>query len=53
MRDVLGQPAFLERFITSVGWSAVGGSPADMDATIQRELPLIRVMIANAGVKPQ
>jgi tripartite-type tricarboxylate transporter receptor subunit TctC len=53
MQEVLRIPAFTERFVAGVGWSVVGGSPADMDATIQRELPLIRGMIANAGVKPQ
>jgi len=53
MSDVLRQPVFLDRFITSVGWSVVGGSPSDMDAAIQRELPIIRDMITNAAVKPQ
>jgi tripartite-type tricarboxylate transporter receptor subunit TctC len=53
IQDVLRTPAFVERFVTGVGWSVVGGSTADMDATIQRELPLIRSMAANAGVKPQ
>jgi tripartite-type tricarboxylate transporter receptor subunit TctC len=53
MAEVLRTPAFARRFVSGIGWSVVGGSPADMDATIRRELPLIRDMIANAGVKPQ
>ena len=53
LQDVLRTPAFAERFVSGVGWSVVGGSPRDMDATILRELPLIRDMSANAGVRPQ
>src|SRR4029078_769932 len=50
MSDVLLQPVFLDRFITSVGWSVVGGSPSDMDAAIQRELAIIRDIITNSPV---
>jgi len=53
IRDAVRTPAVAERFVTSVGWTLVAGTPTEMDATIQRELPLIRDMIANAGVKPQ
>lgn len=53
IRDAIRTPSVAERFVTSVGWTLVAGTPAEMDATIQRELPLIRDMIANAGVKAQ
>jgi tripartite-type tricarboxylate transporter receptor subunit TctC len=50
---ILKQPAFAERFVTSLGWQLVASTPVEMDATIKGELPVIRDMIANAGVKPQ
>lgn len=53
VRDIINQPAFAERFITSAGWKLVASTPAEMDETIQSELPIMREMIANAGVKPQ
>ena len=53
VRDILKQPAFTERFITASGWKLVASTPAEMDATIKSELPLMREMTANAGVKPQ
>ncbi len=53
IRDAIRTPAVAERFVTSVGWTLVAGTPAEMDAAIRRELPLIRDMIANAGVKAQ
>jgi tripartite-type tricarboxylate transporter receptor subunit TctC len=53
MRDAVRTPAVSERFVISVGWTLVAGTPAEMDATIKSELPLIRDMIANAGVTPQ
>ena len=53
VRDILRQPAFTERFVTSLGWKLVASTPAEMDETIRSELPLMRGMIANAGVKPQ
>jgi tripartite-type tricarboxylate transporter receptor subunit TctC len=53
VRDILRQPAFTERFVTSLGWKLVASTPAGMDETIRSELPIISEMIANAGVKPQ
>lgn len=53
MRDVLKQPAFTERFITTSGWPMMAASPAETDQMIQSELPTIRDMTAAAGVKPQ
>ena len=53
LRDAIRTPAVAERFVTSVGWTLVAGTPTEMDAAIRRELPLIRDMIANAGVKAQ
>lgn len=52
-RDAVRAPAVAERFVTAVGWTLVAGTPAEMDETIQRELPLMRDMIANAGVQAQ
>jgi tripartite-type tricarboxylate transporter receptor subunit TctC len=51
--EILNQPAFAERYVVSLGWQVVGSSPAEMDATIKEELPLIREMVQNAGVVPQ
>jgi tripartite-type tricarboxylate transporter receptor subunit TctC len=53
IRDIALQPAFSERFITPNGWKLIAGTPAEMDATIQDELPIIHHMIENAGVVPQ
>ena len=53
VRDVLKQPAFTERFITTSGWSMIAASPAETDQIIRSELPNIRDMTAAAGVKPQ
>jgi tripartite-type tricarboxylate transporter receptor subunit TctC len=53
MREILSVPAFAERFVTGMGFGVIAGSPSDMDAAIQRELPLIRAMSTNAGVKAQ
>jgi len=53
VRDVLTQPTFAQRFVTSVGWQLIASTPAGMDETIAKELPIIRDMVANAGVKPQ
>ena len=53
VRDILRQPAFTERFITASVWKQLASTPAEMDATAKSELPLMREMIANAGVKPQ
>jgi len=53
IRDIVQQPAFSERFITSIGWKLIASTPAEMDARIQAELPLIRTMIGNAGVLPR
>jgi len=53
IRDIARQPAFSERFITPNGWTLIASSPAEMGATIQVELPMIRKMIENAGVSPQ
>jgi len=53
VRDIAKQPAFAERYITSLGWKFVASTPVEMDATIKAELPIIREMIMNAGVKPQ
>ena len=53
VRDVLKQPAFTERFITTSGWSLIAASPAETDQVIKSELPIIRDMTAAAGVKPQ
>ena len=53
VREIIRQPAFIERFITASGWKLVASTPAEMNATIKSELPLMREMIANAGVKPQ
>ncbi|HJQ58841.1 MAG TPA: tripartite tricarboxylate transporter substrate-binding protein [Vineibacter sp.] len=52
-RDVLRQPAVAQRLVSSLGWRLVASTPAEMEATIRNELPIIRDMIANAGVKPQ
>jgi tripartite-type tricarboxylate transporter receptor subunit TctC len=51
--DIARQPAFSERFITPNGWKLIASTPAEMGATIQAELPVIRKMIENAGVTPQ
>ena len=53
IRDIARQPAFSERFITPNGWKLIASTPAEMGATIQVELPMIRKMIENAGVLPQ
>jgi tripartite-type tricarboxylate transporter receptor subunit TctC len=53
IRDIAKQPAFTERYITSLGWKFVASTPAEMDAAIKAELPVVREMIFNAGVKPQ
>lgn len=53
VRDVLKQPAFTERFISTPGWAMIASSPAETDEIIKSELPIIREMIAAAGVKPQ
>jgi tripartite-type tricarboxylate transporter receptor subunit TctC len=53
IRDIAKQPAFTERYITSLGWKFVASTPAEMDATIKAELPVVREMIVTAGVKPQ
>jgi len=53
IRDIARQPAFSERFITSIGWKLIASTPAEMDATIQAELPIIRKMIENAGISPR
>ena len=52
-REAIRTPSVAERFVTSVGWTLVAGTPEEMDTTIKTELPLIRDMIANAGVKAQ
>jgi tripartite-type tricarboxylate transporter receptor subunit TctC len=51
--EILKKPAFAERYVASLGWQVVASSPAEMDAVIQGELPLIREMVNNAGVVPQ
>lgn len=51
--DILKQPAFAERYVASLGWQVVASTPAEMDATIREELPIIREMVHNAGVVPQ
>jgi tripartite-type tricarboxylate transporter receptor subunit TctC len=53
IRDIARQRAFSERFITSIGWKLIASTPAEMDATIQAELPIIRGMVGNAGVTPR
>ena len=53
VRDIARQAAFSERFITSLGWKLLASTPAEMDATIQAELPIIRKMIENAGISPR
>jgi tripartite-type tricarboxylate transporter receptor subunit TctC len=53
VRDILKQPAFTERFITTPGWAMIASSPAETDEIIRSELPIIRDMSAAAGVKPQ
>lgn len=53
VREVLKQPAFTERFITTPGWSMIAATPAETDQLIKNELPIIRDMTAAAGVKPQ
>ena len=53
IRDIARQRAFSERFITSIGWKLIASTPAEMDATIQAELPIIRNMIENAGISPR
>jgi tripartite-type tricarboxylate transporter receptor subunit TctC len=53
IRDIALQPTFSERFITPNGWKLIASTPAEMDATIQDELPIIHHMIENAGVVPQ
>jgi len=53
LREAIRTPSVAERFVTSVGWTLVAGTPEEMDTTIKTELPLIRDMIANAGVKAQ
>jgi tripartite-type tricarboxylate transporter receptor subunit TctC len=53
IRDIVRQPAFSERFITSIGWKLIASTPAEMDARIQAELPIMRRMIENAGVLPR
>jgi len=53
VREVVRQPAFLERFITTPGWTVIGATPAETDELIRKELPIIRDMTAAAGVKAQ
>ncbi len=53
IRDIARQRAFSERFITSIGWKLIASTPAEMDATILAELPIIRNMIENAGISPR
>lgn len=53
VREIVAQPAFTERFITTPGWKRIASTPAETDAVIQSELPIIREMTAAAGVKPQ
>ena len=53
VRDIVRQPAFSERFITSLGWSVVASTPTEMDATIQTELPIIRRVIGTARLSPR
>jgi tripartite-type tricarboxylate transporter receptor subunit TctC len=53
VRDVIKQPAFTERFITTPGWTTIATTPAETDEIIRSELPIIRDMTAAAGVKPQ
>lgn len=53
VREVIRQPAFTERFISTPGWTTIASTPAETDAIIKSELPIIRDMTAAAGVKPQ
>ena len=53
IRDIVRQRAFSERLITSLGWKLIASTSAEMDATIQAELPIIRSMIENAGISPR
>jgi tripartite-type tricarboxylate transporter receptor subunit TctC len=53
IRDIARQRAFSERFVTSIGWNLIASTPAEMDATVQAELPIIRKMIENAGISPR
>lgn len=53
VREIANRPAFVERFVTAQGWKLVASTPAEMDAAIQAELPVIREMVANTGVQPQ
>jgi tripartite-type tricarboxylate transporter receptor subunit TctC len=53
VREIIRQPAFTERFITTPGWTAIAATPAETDELIKSELPIIRDMSVAAGVKSQ
>jgi tripartite-type tricarboxylate transporter receptor subunit TctC len=53
VREIIRQPAFTERFITTPGWTTIAATPAETDQLIKSELPIIRDMSVAAGVKPQ
>lgn len=53
VREIVAQPAFTERFVTTPGWKRIGSTPAETNEIIRNELPIIRAMSAAAGVKPQ
>ena len=53
IQAIVKEPAFAERFVTSLGWRVVASTPAQMEATIREQLPVVRQLIENAGVQPQ
>lgn len=50
---VMAQPAFREQQVTSKGWRVLPTGPAEFDATVRAERPLIARMVAAAKVQPQ
>jgi tripartite-type tricarboxylate transporter receptor subunit TctC len=53
VREVVSQPAFTERFITTPGWKRIASTPEESERIIQSDLPIVRAMSVAAGVKPQ
>jgi tripartite-type tricarboxylate transporter receptor subunit TctC len=43
----------MQKFLTSFGWSAVGGTPAEFRAAIDAEAPVVARAMRAAGVEPE
>jgi tripartite-type tricarboxylate transporter receptor subunit TctC len=53
IRTIVRDPEFVRRYIDSQGWQLVASTPGEMDDTIRTELPTIRLLTTNAGLKAQ